>query len=99
MLLTMYHWGLHGWVVYTIVGLLLGIMAHRVGLPLTMKSCFYPLIGDKAPDISIGGGNYLRNCFLTGPSMLVDVDVLDLRLGGGLGGHSFGVRAADQTGR
>jgi len=47
MLLTMYHWGLHGWVVYTIVGLLLGIMAHRVGLPLTMKSCFYPLIGDK----------------------------------------------------
>ena len=47
MLLTMYHWGLHGWVVYTIVGLLLGIMAHRVGLPLTMKSCFYPLIGDQ----------------------------------------------------
>ena len=45
--ITLYHWGLHGWVVYTIVGLILGLMAHRVGLPLTMKSCFYPLIGDK----------------------------------------------------
>merc|ERR1719234_2146937 len=40
--ITLYHWGLHGWVVYTIVGLLLALMAHREGLPLTMKSCFYP---------------------------------------------------------
>ena len=39
--------GLHGWVVYTLVGLLLALMAHREGLPLTMKSCFYPLIGDR----------------------------------------------------
>merc|ERR1719244_750375 len=45
--ITLYHWGLHGWVVYTIVGLLLAIMSHRAGLPLTIKSCFYPLIGDK----------------------------------------------------
>jgi len=44
---TLYHWGLHGWVVYTIVGLLIGLMAHREGLPMTIKSCFYPLIGDK----------------------------------------------------
>ena len=28
-LLTFYHWGLHAWAIYTIVGLLLGIMAHR----------------------------------------------------------------------
>jgi len=45
--ITLYHWGLHGWVVYTIVGLILALMAHREGLPLTMKSCFYPLIGNK----------------------------------------------------
>ena len=45
--ITLYHWGLHGWVVYTIVGLILALMAHREGLPLTMKSCFYPLIGSK----------------------------------------------------
>ena len=29
MLLTFYHWGLHAWAIYTIVGLLLGLMAHR----------------------------------------------------------------------
>jgi choline-glycine betaine transporter len=45
--ITLYHWGLHGWVVYTIMGLLLGLMAYREGLPMTLKSCFYPLIGDK----------------------------------------------------
>ena len=28
-LLTFYHWGLHAWAIYTIVGLLLGLMAHR----------------------------------------------------------------------
>ena len=28
-LLTFYHWGLHPWSVYTVVGLLLGLMAHR----------------------------------------------------------------------
>ena len=27
--LTLYHWGLHAWGIYTIVGLLLGLMAHR----------------------------------------------------------------------
>ena len=58
--LTLYHWwvildfeggikfrGLHGWVVYSLVGLLLALMAHRKRLPLTMKSCFFPLIGDR----------------------------------------------------
>jgi len=45
--LCLYHWGVHAWTVYTLLGLLLALMAHREGLPLTMKSCFYPLIGDR----------------------------------------------------
>jgi len=45
--LTLLHYGLHSWVVFTVVGLTLAFMAHREGLPLTMKSCFYPLIGEK----------------------------------------------------
>ena len=39
--------GIHGWIVYCLVGLLLGLMTYREGLPMTMKSCFYPLIGDR----------------------------------------------------
>ena len=38
--------GLHGWAMFAVVGLLLSILAYRENLPLTMKSCFYPLIGD-----------------------------------------------------
>ena len=45
--IALFHWGLHGWIVYSLVGLVLGLMSHREGLPMTMKSCFYPLIGDK----------------------------------------------------
>ena len=38
--------GIHGWAIFSLVGLLLSIMSYREKLPLTMKSCFYPLIGD-----------------------------------------------------
>ena len=38
--------GIHPWIIYALVGLLLCIMCHRERLPLTMKSCVYPLIGD-----------------------------------------------------
>ena len=45
--LTLYHWGIHGWIVYSLVGLLLAMLSFRENLPMTMKSCFYPLIGDR----------------------------------------------------
>eukprot|EP00116_Pleurobrachia_bachei_P001104 sb/3461366/ len=45
--LTFFHWGIHGWIVYVVVGLILGFISFRKGLPMTMKSCFYPLIGDR----------------------------------------------------
>ena len=45
--LTLFHWGLHGWIVYVVVGLLLAFVGYRKGLPMTLRSCFYPLIGDK----------------------------------------------------
>ena len=38
--------GIHGWAIFSLVGLLLSLMSYRENLPLTMKSCFYPLIGD-----------------------------------------------------
>ncbi|XP_067026316.1 glycine betaine transporter 1-like [Acropora muricata] len=45
--LTLFHWGIHGWIVYVVVGLLLAFVSYRKGLPMTIRSCFYPLIGDK----------------------------------------------------
>lgn len=40
------HWGLHAWGVYAVVGLALAFFCFNRGLPLTMRSAFYPLLGD-----------------------------------------------------
>jgi len=47
MKITFFHWGLHAWAIYAIVALILAFFAYRHGLPLTLRSALYPLIGDK----------------------------------------------------
>ena len=44
---TVFHWGIQGWAVYGVVGLALGFFAYNRGLPLTMRSAFYPIFGDR----------------------------------------------------
>jgi BCCT family betaine/carnitine transporter len=44
---TMFHWGLHPWAIYAVVGLSLAFFAYNKGLPLTIRSAFYPLLGEK----------------------------------------------------
>lgn len=45
---TMYHWGLHPWAIYGVVALSLAFFAYNKGLPLSIRSIFYPLLGDRA---------------------------------------------------
>jgi len=45
--ITFFHWGLHAWGIYAIVGLALAFFTFNWGLPLTMRSVFYPLLGDR----------------------------------------------------
>ncbi|NIP15376.1 MAG: BCCT family transporter, partial [Pseudomonadales bacterium] len=47
MKLTFFHWGLHGWAIYAIVALILAYFSFRHGLPLTLRSALYPLIGER----------------------------------------------------
>jgi choline/glycine/proline betaine transport protein len=47
MVLTFFHWGLHAWAIYIVVGLALAYFAFRRGLPLTIRSALYPLIGER----------------------------------------------------
>lgn len=47
MQLTFFHWGLHPWALYAIVGLSLAFFSYNRGLPLTIRSVFYPLLGRK----------------------------------------------------
>ncbi|SMO80087.1 choline/glycine/proline betaine transport protein [Saccharicrinis carchari] len=42
---TFMHWGLHAWGVYALVGMSLAFFTFNRGLPLTISSVFYPLIG------------------------------------------------------
>ncbi|WP_228586808.1 BCCT family transporter [Alkalibacterium sp.] len=44
---TFFHWGIHPWAIYAIVGLGLAFFSYNKGLPLTIRSLFYPLIGNK----------------------------------------------------
>ncbi|MGB0749603.1 MAG: BCCT family transporter [Magnetospiraceae bacterium] len=43
---TMFHWGLHPWAIYAVVALSLAFFTYNKGLPLTIRSAFYPLIKD-----------------------------------------------------
>ena len=45
---TMFHWGLHPWAIYGVVALSLAFFAYNKGLPLSIRSIFYPLLGDRA---------------------------------------------------
>ena len=44
---TMFHWGLHPWAIYAVVALSLAFFAYNKGLPLTIRSAFYPLFGER----------------------------------------------------
>lgn len=47
MKLTFFHWGLHAWAIYAVVALILAFFSYRHGLPLTLRSALYPLIGKR----------------------------------------------------
>ncbi|MCG3723202.1 BCCT family transporter [Vibrio cincinnatiensis] len=44
---TIYHWALHPWAIYALLALGLAIFSFNKGLPLTMRSVFYPLFGER----------------------------------------------------
>jgi betaine/carnitine transporter, BCCT family len=44
---TIFHWGLHPWAIYAIVALSLALFSYNKGLPLTMRSVFYPILGER----------------------------------------------------
>ncbi|MCH2450595.1 MAG: BCCT family transporter [Gracilimonas sp.] len=44
---TFLHWGLHAWAIYAIVALALAFFAFNRDLPLSFRSVFYPILGDR----------------------------------------------------
>jgi len=44
---TIFHWGIIPWAVYAVMGLALAFFTFNKGLPLTIRSTFYPLLGER----------------------------------------------------
>lgn len=44
---TIFHWALHPWGIYVVVGLSLALFSYNKGLPLTIRSGFYPILGER----------------------------------------------------
>ena len=44
---TIYHWGLHPWAIYAILALALALFSYNKGLPLSVRSAFYPILGER----------------------------------------------------
>jgi BCCT family betaine/carnitine transporter len=42
---TIFDWALHPWVMFTVTGLAFAVFAYDFGMPLSMRSAFYPIIG------------------------------------------------------
>ncbi len=44
---TIFHWALHPWAIYAVIALGLALFSFNKGLPLTIRSVFYPLLGER----------------------------------------------------
>ncbi|MGK2741391.1 choline BCCT transporter BetT [Tepidicaulis sp. LMO-SS28] len=45
--ITFFHWGIHAWAIYAVIGLSLAYFSFRHNLPLTIRSSLYPIIGNR----------------------------------------------------
>lgn len=45
--ITNFHWGLHGWALYVLVGLSLAYFSYRKDIPLTFRAALYPILKDR----------------------------------------------------
>ncbi len=45
--MTLFHWGIHAWSTYLLLGLAIAYFSFRKGLPLAIRSCFHPMLGDR----------------------------------------------------
>ncbi|QTF92130.1 BCCT family transporter [Halomonas sp. BM-2019] len=44
---TYLHWGIHGWAVYAVMALALALFTYNKGLPFSIRSAFFPILGDR----------------------------------------------------
>src|SRR3546814_5856515 len=45
--ITFFHWGVHAWAIYAVLGLAMAYFGYRRGMPLAIRSAFHPILGDR----------------------------------------------------
>ncbi|MDR7328853.1 BCCT family transporter [Corynebacterium guangdongense] len=79
----MYHWTLHPWALYAIVGLAIGYSTFRLGRKQLLSSAFIPLIGRKAAEGWVGKLIDILSIFATvfGTACSLGLGTLQIRSG------------------
>ncbi|MFB4166088.1 BCCT family transporter [Alteribacillus sp. JSM 102045] len=80
---TYFHWGLHPWAVYTIIGLSLAFFQYRKDLPGLISSTFYPIIGDRIYG-PLGKGIDVLAIFATVFGVATSLGLGTMQIAGGL---------------
>ena len=77
-----FHWGFNAWAIYAIVALILAYFAYRHELPLTLRSAFYPLIGERIHGpIGASVDVFAVICTTCGISVSLGLGVLQINTG------------------
>lgn len=77
-----FHWGFNAWAIYAIVALILAYFAYRHELPLTLRSAFYPLIGERIyGPIGASVDVFAVICTTCGISVSLGLGVLQINTG------------------
>ena len=90
-----YHWGIHGWAIYAVVALSIAFASYNLGLPMTLRSAFYPLMGDAVWG-RFGHGIDILAVFATLFGLAASLGLGAQQVAAGLA-HLWGTPATDTT--
>ncbi|WP_246516494.1 BCCT family transporter [Salicibibacter cibarius] len=85
---TFFHWGLHPWAIFGVIALGLAYFSYRKGLPTTISSIFYPVLGDKVYSVP-GKTIDILAVFVTAVGVASTFGLSALQISGGLN-YQFG---------
>ena len=90
--ITLFHWGIHGWAIYAVIGLCLAYFSYRKGLPLSVRSAMYPLLGNRIYG-PLGHGIDLLAIFSTVFGIATSLGLGASQMNGGLN-YLFGIEVS-----
>ena len=86
---TLFHWTLHPWAIYAVVGLAIAYSTFRRGRPQLISSAFIPLFGRKRAEGAFGRAVDILAIFATLFGSAASLGLGALQIGGGLTAGGF----------